>query len=132
MKIVTLMSCQTRGASPDWCRVTITSAGRLGQSRQFSDPGCVAARETKRPFLATRLLSATEEQWVPRSRHSVSDAAGADTIVPVCSRMTGYPEVTRIVSEWPTIRELAIRRLQANARFQHEAARLHARRWPFG
>ena len=29
MAIVTLMFCQTRGANPDWRRVTITAAGRL-------------------------------------------------------------------------------------------------------
>ena len=29
IEIVTLMSCQTPGASPDWRRVTITAAGRL-------------------------------------------------------------------------------------------------------
>ncbi len=29
IEIVTLMSCQTRGASPDWRHVTITAAGWL-------------------------------------------------------------------------------------------------------
>jgi len=29
IEIVTLMSCQTRGASPDWRQVTITAAGWL-------------------------------------------------------------------------------------------------------
>src|SRR5260370_10623699 len=57
MKIVTLMCCQTRGASPDWRRVTITAAGRLASRVQFSDPGCFETRGTKRPFLVTRLFS---------------------------------------------------------------------------
>src|SRR6266852_3215974 len=68
MEIVTLMSCQTCDSGlalgDDY------GSRPAGQSRQFSDPGCVAARETKRPFLATRLLSAKEEQWAPRSLRS--------------------------------------------------------------
>ncbi len=34
MEIVTLMSCQTCGASPDWRWVTTTPAGRLASDRE--------------------------------------------------------------------------------------------------
>src|SRR5260370_37389680 len=57
MTIVTLRCCQSRGASPDWRRVTITAAARLASRVQFSDPGCFETRGTKRPFLVTRLFS---------------------------------------------------------------------------